>query len=108
MKKKVQRFFFLYNKFAIPEVFTLPGENVRVVLDIKGVNAWNGSPVIPLNGKPVKQIRTHLHRDLKKIRVVLDLASDGKHQIKQILNPKENVYSLNLHKLATQKRLQIK
>ena len=97
--------FFLYNKFVIPEIFTLSGEQPRFVIDIQGVNSWNGSPVIRLNGKPVKQIRTHLHRNLKKLRIVLDIASADNYQIKHTLNPKENVYSLNLHKMATQKEI---
>nr|MBL0699511.1 TolC family protein [Desulfobacterales bacterium] len=105
IEQKGATLFFLYKKFAVPEIFTLPGEQARVVIDIQGVNSWNGSPVIPLNGKPVKQIRTHLHHDLKKLRVVLDLASADNYQIKHTLNPKENVYSLNLHKLATQKEI---
>jgi hypothetical protein len=75
------------------------------VIDIQGVNSWKGSPVIRLNGKPVKQIRTHLHRNLKKLRIVLDIASADNYQIKHTLNPKENVYSLNLHKMVTQKEI---
>lgn len=69
-----ERVFIHSNNLYHPIVFGLEGERPRVVIDIKKTSYFRkGLSKIPVNGRVIKQIRAHLHRDSKKLRVVLDL-----------------------------------
>lgn len=62
---------------AVPKVFTMKGDNPRLIIDIPG-SIYSGKNVIPLPaGKLATTIRTGLHQTPEqKTRVVVDLAKD--------------------------------
>jgi ketosteroid isomerase-like protein len=57
------------------------GDKPRIVIDIKNVSSWSGHYRTPVNGNLIKQIRTYLHRDTEKLRIVLDINSSENYSI---------------------------
>ena len=55
------------SRFYIPTLLALEGSNPRIIIDISDVSSWNGHSKIPVNGKIIKQIRIHLHRDSESV-----------------------------------------
>lgn len=84
------------NNFSIPLVFSLEGSNPRIVIDIRNVSFWNGHSTIPVNGRFIKQIRTHLHRHCQKLRIVLDLRPSQDYIINQTYDKGTNIYCLQV------------
>ena len=84
------------NNFSIPVFFTLEGDKPRIVLDIKRVSFWKGQSKIPVNGKYIQQIRTHLHKNSEKLRVVLDLKPKKDYMVQQIYDMNANVYTIEV------------
>jgi len=84
------------NRYSIPEIIALEGKNPRIAIDIKNVSIWDGSPKINVNGKFIKQIRTNLHADPKKLRIVLDLGPDLNYFINPTYFKSENTYCLEV------------
>lgn len=82
------------SNFCTPEVKTLNGDKPRVVIDIKNVPSWSGSYITPANGKMIKQIRTYLHRDIEKLRIVLDLNPVKNYSLDQTYNTEENIFCI--------------
>jgi hypothetical protein len=80
------------NNFCTPEVMTLKGDKPRVVIDIKNVPSWSGNYKTPVNGKLIKQIRTFLHRDIEKFRIVLDLNSFKNYSLDKTYNTEQNIF----------------
>lgn len=81
-----------FNNFCTPEVMTLKGDKPRVVIDIKNVSSWSGDYKTPVNGKLIKQIRTYLHRDIEKFRVVLDLNPSNNYSLDKTYNTEKNIF----------------
>jgi len=84
------------NNFSIPEVQSLEGDKPRIVIDINNVASWKGHYKIPINGNLIKQIRTYLHRDTEKLRIVLDLKYSDDYFIDQTYYRKTNIYSITV------------
>ena len=84
------------NNFSIPEVQSLEGDKPRIVIDINNVASWKGHYKIPINGNFIKQIRTYLHRDTGKLRIVLDLKYSDDYIIDQTYYRKTNIYSITV------------
>lgn len=84
------------NKLAMPVVSSLEGSKPRVVIDIKNISSWTGPNTIPVNGRVIKQIRTFLHRDSEKLRVVLDLTPSEEYMISQTYYKATNMYCLQV------------
>ncbi len=82
------------NSICTPDVKTLNGTKPRVVIDINNVPSWSGSYITPANGKMIQQIRTYLHRDIEKLRIVLDLNPAQNYSLDQSFNTKENVFCI--------------
>ncbi|HBG20152.1 MAG TPA: hypothetical protein DDY32_12995 [Desulfobulbaceae bacterium] len=63
---------------AVPKIFTMNGDNPRLVIDFPG-SSYKGKSVIPIpEGKLATAIRTGLHQTpAQKVRVVVDLAKDA-------------------------------
>jgi hypothetical protein len=93
-----ERVFVHMNGFSVPKAFDIDGENPRIVIDIWNVVAWKGPRRIPSNGKLIKQIRTYLHKDEKKLRIVLDLNVNPfkDYSISQVYDVKKNTYWLEI------------
>lgn len=95
-EKEREKVFIALNNFSTPEILTLEGDRPRVVIDIKNVSSWSGKYKTPVNGNLIKQIRTHLHRDTEKLRIVLDLNPSENYIINQIYYQTENIYCIEV------------
>jgi hypothetical protein len=93
-EKDHEEFFIALNTFSIPEVQSIEGEKPRIVIDINNVSSWSGQYKMPINGNLIKQIRTWLHRDTEKLRIVLDLKYADDYIIDQTYDRKANIYSI--------------
>ena len=72
-KEGAERVCFSLSRFCNPVIFSIPGKEPRIIIDVKPVQQWYGKPRIQVNGVQIKQVRTHLHRKEEKLRIVLDL-----------------------------------
>ena len=95
-EKDREKVFIALNNFSTPEILTLEGDRPRVVIDIKNVSSWSGKYKTPVNGNLIKQIRTHLHRDTERLRIVLDLNPSENYIINQIYYQTENMYCIEV------------
>jgi ketosteroid isomerase-like protein len=91
-----EKVFVALNSYSIPKVMTLNGGRPRVVVDVKNVFSWKGLSTIPVNGKLIKQIRTHFHHDAKKLRIVLDLTRPEDNIINKSFNKAENIFCVEV------------
>jgi ketosteroid isomerase-like protein len=82
------------NRFFIPKVFSLVESKPRIVVDIPDVHQWEGTDRREVNGPLVKRIRTYLHRDEDRLRVVLDLLPADAYAIDQTYYRGENVFCI--------------
>lgn len=96
IEKDREKVFVALNNYSIPKVLTLNGGRPRVVVDVKNVSSWKGLPIIPVNGKLIKQIRTHFHHDQKKLRIVLDLTQSEDNIINKSFNKAENIFCVEV------------
>lgn len=95
-KNGTEKVYVALSHFIIPEITTLGGDNPRIVIDIKNIFTWKGDPTIPANGKLIRQIRTHLHADARKLRIVLDLNPGSAVFVNPIFFRAENLYCLEV------------
>jgi len=93
-----EKVFVTLNGFSLPKAFDIDGKNPRIVIDIWNVVAWEGPSRILANGKLIKQIRTYLHKDENKLRIVLDLNVNPlrDYSITQLYDVKKNTYWLEI------------
>lgn len=97
IQEQGERVFINLNHFFVPKVFNLEGEKPRIVIDIMNVSTWSGKPKIPVNGRLVKQIRSYLHKEIDKLRIVLDLEPSEDYFVTQNYYTKENIYSIQVN-----------
>lgn len=95
-EKNREKIFIVSNKFFVPKIMTLEGDKPRIVIDIQPVSSWSGANRTPVNGVLIRQVRTFLHADAKKLRVVLDLNPSENYYIHQLFYKKENIYCLEV------------
>lgn len=96
---KTRETVFVYlENFAIAKAFDLNGKNPRIVIDILKISSWKGKRVIPVNGKLIHRIRTHLHKESEKMRIVLDLRIDASkdYSVTQLYDMKRHIYQLEI------------
>ncbi len=96
IEKDREKVFIALNNFSTPKILTLEGDKPRIVIDIKNVSSWSGHYRTPVNGNLIKQIRTYLHRDTEKLRIVLDLNPSENYFINQIYYQTENIYCIEV------------
>jgi hypothetical protein len=95
--KEKETVFIHSNRFYHPVVFGLEGERPRIVVDIKNTSyIRKGLSRILVNGNVIKQIRTYLHRDSNKLRVVLDLQPTESYKVTQTFYEASNSHVLEL------------
>ena len=84
--------------FSVPKAFDIDGENPRIVIDIWNVSTWNGPSRLPSKGKVIRRIRTYLHKNENKLRIVLDLNVNPyrDYSITQLYDVKKNTYWLEI------------
>lgn len=61
------------SEHEVPVVEVVEGENPRLFMDFLGVEAWKGPSAQQVKGRWIKRIRSHLHRDANRLRIVLDV-----------------------------------
>lgn len=94
IKKDLEKVFIKLNRFLVPKIMTLEGDKPRIVVDIMDVSFWGGQAEIPVNGKLIRRIRTYLHHDVGKLRIVLDLNPADDYMIDQTFDKAENIYCI--------------
>lgn len=87
---------FVLKPLADPKIFSIEGENPRIVLDIPNVHSWAGKPRVAVNGRSVQQVRTHLHRAEKKLRIVLDLVPSRDYTADPIYYEAKGIYCISV------------
>lgn len=60
--------------FVWPHSEVLGGRQPRVILDFTGISRWDEAYLPSNGGNIIRRVRTYLHDDEKRLRVVLDLA----------------------------------
>jgi hypothetical protein len=79
------------NRSCAPELFTLDGENPRVVMDMKGVSLIQTKALnVNAGGRLVKSIRSHLNKQTNILRVVLDMEPSKNYIIRPRQSPSGN------------------
>jgi ketosteroid isomerase-like protein len=96
IEKDHEKVFIVFDQFFTPKLLTLEGDKPRIVVDIKNVASWSGQYRTPVNGNLIKQIRTYLHRDIEKLRIVLDINPSENYLINQINYQTENIYCIEV------------
>ena len=96
IEQPAEKVFIAFNQFAIPEFFTLEGDKPRIVIDVREIYSWNGQAKIPVNGALIKQIRTFLHKNENKLRIVLDLFAGRDYMVSQLYDMAGNLYSIEV------------
>jgi len=85
------------NRDFVPSVFALNGGNPRLVIDIKDLPAYKKGPSkIVVNGRFIRQIRTHFHDKSNTLRVVLDHDPSMNYVINQIFFEAEKIYVIEV------------
>jgi hypothetical protein len=85
-----------FNRRCMPEIFSIPGEKPRIVLDLKKVSQWSEKAIIPTNGLLIQQIRMHFNKDEGKLRVVLDLDPSMDYGVAPSYYEGENIYCIDV------------
>ena len=85
------------NQSCVPELFSIEGENPRVVMDMQGVSLIQSKARnINTGGKLVKNIRSYLNEQTKILRVVLDLEPSKNYMVCPIQDPFNHTYMLRI------------
>lgn len=61
--------------FQVPLIEGLAGSKPRIIIDIGNVGQWNEIYKKVVRGSIIRKIRSYLHEDEKRLRVVLDVRS---------------------------------
>ena len=85
------------NQSCVPELFSIEGENPRLVMDMKGVSLLQPKVRnINTGGKLVKGIRSYLDAKTKILRVVLDLEPSKNYIVCPVQDPFNYTYMLRI------------
>ena len=85
------------NQSCVPELFSIEGENPRLVMDMKGVSLLQPKVRnINTGGKLVKGIRSYLDTKTKILRVVLDLEPSKNYIVCPVQDPFNYTYMLRI------------
>jgi len=95
-KEDRENVFIASNTYFVPKVLMFEGDKPRIVIDIKPVPSWSGRYRTPVKGNLIRQIRTHLEPDIKKLRIVLDLKPSENYFINQFYYEKGNIYRIEI------------
>jgi hypothetical protein len=93
-KNGTEKVCFVLNRFCNPTIFSLEGNNPRIVIDIKNVSSWNGKSRMGVNGMLITQVRSHFHRDHNKLRIVMDLNSSMDYVAEPIYYEAEGLFCI--------------
>jgi len=85
-----------FNRACMPNIFSIPGKNPRIVLDLKDVSQCLGKSKIHTNGLLIQQVRTHLDKKEGQLRIVLDLNPSMDYQVAPSYYEAENVFCIEV------------
>ena len=86
------------DRFLIPEVSRLEGENPRIILDlhpVKSITQETQGRVI-VNGKHIKQMRSYHDRKKRNLRIVLDMDPALNYLVKPSFVKAKNLFLLEV------------
>jgi hypothetical protein len=86
----------LFGRVQVPDLMALEGDRPRIVLDIEGVDSWNGQARMETGGETILRVRSHLHADVHRLRIVLDLAPGGDYLATPTFYQAEKIYCLTV------------
>lgn len=85
------------NRYYLPAILSLGGENPRVVIDVTNADSMNKEwSLIKVQGKLIKQIRTSLLKEGKIVRIVLDMEPKKSYFVSPVFSESDNIYSLEI------------
>ena len=94
-KDRTEKVFIDLSRFYIPQIIALEGKKPRIAIDIPNVTSWSErNKTVPVKGRLIKRIRTHLHRDSATLRIVLDLDPEKNFTANPIYYKAENIYCI--------------
>ena len=94
---------FHLNDFYPPTVSAIEEETPRVFCDFMDMKLGaDVNEVILAKGKYVERIRTALHKDPDKVRVVLDLSPDKDYDLQQVFFRNDNLFVLIVNELPVE------
>ena len=67
--------------FQVPRIEALGGDKPRIIIDIENVGQWNEIYKKVVRGSIIKKIRSYLHKDENRLRVVLDVRSSPRNYL---------------------------
>lgn len=86
-----------------PSVFPLEEGQLRLVIDIADALPYQkGLTELPGRGNSIQKVRIFYHREIKTLRVVLDLSSSKSYKVQQLLLEKEHAFAV----VVEQKRME--
>jgi hypothetical protein len=93
------------NRFYIPEISRIEGDNPRVVLDLHPVVIFlqKDYSKIAVNGQYIKQMRSYHDRKAKKLRIVLDMNGSLNYFAQPSFIKSKNLFLLEITEGASKK-----
>ncbi|MCP4579642.1 MAG: AMIN domain-containing protein [Deltaproteobacteria bacterium] len=85
-----------FNRTCMPNIFSIPGKEPRIVLDLKNVSQCLGKSKILTNGLLIQQVRTHLNKKEGKLRIVLDLNPSMDYHVAPSYYEAENIFCIEV------------
>jgi len=67
--------------FQVPRIEALAGNKPRIIIDIENGGQWNEIYKKVVRGSIIKKIRSYLHEDENRLRVVLDVRSSPRNYL---------------------------
>jgi len=67
--------------FQVPMIEALAGSKPRIIIDVENVGQWNEIYKKVVRGSIIKKIRSYLHEDENRLRVVLDVRSSPRNYL---------------------------
>jgi hypothetical protein len=93
------------DRFHIPEISRIEGDNPRIVLDLHPVVHFPQKDYakIAVNGQFIKQLRSHHDRKEKKLRLVLDMNESLSYFVQPSFIKSRNLFLLEITEGAIKK-----
>jgi len=91
------------NRFYIPEISRIEGDNPRVVLDLHPValSQQKDYSKIAVNGQYIRQMRSYHDRKEKKLRIVLDMNGSLNYYAQPSFIKSKNLFLLEITEAAS-------
>lgn len=82
---------------AAPELSSIEGRDPRIVIDIRNVSSIRkGLTRIQVGGKMIRQVRSNLDYQARKLRIVVDLSPSLSYEVEPVFYRAEKIYVLDV------------